>query len=1808
LRHNGHGHYGFFLYLQDMAKGFCKIVAPLTIELRALLPVIIHVLFSCLLALQAQAQPTDLRFMNWHFGRYATLHFGASPPYATNSSPIWQDEGCATISTRNGQLLFFTEGVKVWDRGYNQMPNGFGLLGDQSSSMSGIIAPYIGNSNKYYIFTADHHHNNGSMYGLNYSIVDMGLNNGAGDIIQNKKNIQLTDSTSEAILAIRGQHASEYWIVVQKRATDTIHAYKVDCNGVNDTPVVSAVGSPAASTGYMAVNHAQNKIAMVVQSNPPAFTPTYIQVCDFDQSTGAVSNPVTISNVYYKHYGLYFSPNDSFLYFTAYGSPNPHIFGRYEVYAPNPPASEHIIHSTTSSTSMGALTKGIDGQLYVRLGTHKLGTVKFPDEAVNYHFDSTYIILPYHYPYIQFSIGLPIYFDVWPEPLTVPDTLLCLGTGGHIGNDSLAGWTYAWSPGATLSDSTVASPLASPTVPTTYTVVATNGSCSDTATVFVDIHADTAYITSSTGSLVRCAWVNQLLTAHGGRVLHWYHNGDSVYMGHRQTILATDTGLYQAVVLRCGGTIDTVDATLYFQTPPVVQGPADSVWICPGDSVTLTVAGSGLGAVRWLNGLGTQVGGAVDSLRVGLSGPYTVQLRDSCGYHDTVQFHVFYHPLPQIMFDRPDPAYVCYYDTVPLSVLGDSVTAWHIDGAPALPPYGNTIAISATGRYRATAQNMFGCTDTASVLLHRVPPLSGLIATTGGPVCAGDTLRLAATPAQGTYQWAPAGLFDCDTCKVAFARPLMDTTAYLAYTDLHGCLHHDSAHLAVEHPPTLTAGPDTTVCPGRPVRLRATVSPMLQVPTYLWSPAGPLPANGPQPMVVAQATTTYTVTVRHGLCTLRDSVTVTVLASALSATASPPAVCAGGATVLSATSPDSLVDYQWAPPAGLVDPYAPMTTAYIHAPAIYTVTATDPRTGCTYSATVYTDTLAPPAVAVDGPTVMCPGAQVALRATGGASYAWAPHPSLSCTACPQPMAAPTATTTYTVTATGTNGCTATATHTVDVVQQLSLDVPGDTALCAGGSVALYALGADTLRWSPAATLSCTDCPAPLATPHTTTTYMVAASAPGGCADTAYITVSVWPPPPTLPAGPPTPLCPGDTVHLPGPPGMASYAWAPAMHLDDSTAQRPAATPLSSTWFTLALADSNGCTSTDSLWVAVLPVSGTLPGDRAACAGDTVRLEAAGFVAYTWAAPPGAPLPCTACPAIDVAPQATTVYSLTATDTAGCTVEATATATVWPLPAVALAGPGALCAGDTVLLTASGGGSGTYGWAPIQGLVPDGPGRMRAAPAYSTTYTAGYRDANGCLGTDTHRLDVLPRPHVTASGDTTLCPGQGAPLHAHGATAYAWQPQAWVDSPAAAAPIATPLATATFTVTGTGANGCTNSATVTVALRQPPLLALTPDTSLCRGDTIVLQALAQGSAVLWAPATGLACPTCPTTQAAPAATTSYVATATDSFGCAATAAVQVAVGGPTGGITGPAQACPGDTALLQATGNATAWLWMPGGQSTPAITVTAATTADTYTLVLTDSSGCTATATHVVAPFDTAGPHIIGPAEICEGDTAFWTAAPLAHAAWAPGNLQGAGVQLSPMATTTYTLTATDSNGCRYLRTRVLTVHPRPPVDAGPDLSTRPNVAVQLQGSGAHAYLWTPGTLLDDPAGPGPRFLPPLPGTYVFTLTGTSVDGCTADDSMAVDVADEPKPLLPNAFSPNGDGHNDLFEPWLPQGFVVLELAVFDRWGGAVYRGTGPWNGTQNGRHVPIGTYVAILHYIGPDGQAGHLAGNVTVLR
>jgi gliding motility-associated-like protein len=311
----------------------------------------------------------------WYFGYYAGLDFNSGSPVVLNDSKMFTYEGCATISNASGQLLFYTDGITVWNKNHQVMPNGTGLMGHSSSTQSAIVIPKPGNPSIYYIFTVTEL---AKSDGLRYSEVDMSLNGGLGDVTSNK-NILLFTPTCEKLTAVKSSNGDAFWVVSHAFEDDRFLAYKISATGVNLSPVISNTGATiiASNTqlkdetiGYLKFSPDGTKL---ISCN----TNINVELFDFDAATGVISNP-KIVKLKEENYGVEFSPSGKIAYVSV-GNNRSSALYQYDLTAVDIASTQIAVLSNIEWNQIAALQIAIDGKIYVSGIAGKLSVINNPD-------------------------------------------------------------------------------------------------------------------------------------------------------------------------------------------------------------------------------------------------------------------------------------------------------------------------------------------------------------------------------------------------------------------------------------------------------------------------------------------------------------------------------------------------------------------------------------------------------------------------------------------------------------------------------------------------------------------------------------------------------------------------------------------------------------------------------------------------------------------------------------------------------------------------------------------------------------------------------------------------------------------------------------------------------------------------------------------------------------------------------------------------------------------------------------------------------------------------------------------------------------------------------------------------------------------------------------------------------------------------------------------------------------------------------------------------------------------------------------
>lgn len=415
-------------------------------------------------------------------------------------------------------------------------------------------------------------------------------------------------------------------------------------------------------------------------------------------------------------------------------------------------------------------------------------------------------------------------------------------------------------------------------------------------------------------------------------------------------------------------------------------------------------------------------------------------------------------------------------------------------------------------------------------------------------------------------------------------------------------------------------------------------------------------------------------------------------------------------------------------------------------------------------------------------------------------------------------------------------------------------------------------------------------------------------------------------------------------------------------------------------------------------------------------------------------------------------------------------------------------------------------------------------------------------------------------------------------------------------------------------------GCLQLDTQTVRVLAPPRLQVTSDTALCYGDAVRLWSWAASEGTYnWSPAYRLQGAAQPDPLVQPLVDTSYRLVFTDQNGCQNSDSVhlhlvhQLHIRTPSDTVI-----CSGDPLSLQGRSDGPySYTWTDSlGRvlSRSLDTDLLATYSGTYFLhAYLESCHAEDSMKAALVPYPEA--RVSPDTSICYGDSIQLREAGSPFIRWSPEvairQVLDRNPWVRPLQTQVYTLTALDTMGCPKPSLRKVQVTVIPPIiaRAGPDTLLAFGQSVRLHGSGAPYYSWSPALGLSDPYIADPLASPQRDMWY-YLKTFTS-NGCYGVDSVQVRYAKGPALYVPNAFSPNGDGINDVFRP-VPVGIRRFHFfRVFDRWGRLVFSSRDPnagWNGYVRGVPADLGTYVWEVEGTDLNGRLQDEKGSVVLLR
>jgi hypothetical protein len=1294
--------------------------------------------------------------------------------------------------------------------------------------------------------------------------------------------------------------------------------------------------------------------------------------------------------------------------------------------------------------------------------------------------------------------------------------------------------SYTWGDGSTGSTTSV-------TVFGFYNLTVTDlTGCTGTTFTFVSIPNQIPV--AVTGTNVLCNGASTTINATAGYSSYLWSNtgtGASIDVTPSTTtnyvVTATDAN-------NCTSTASINVAVNGVPVPAIVGGTT----ICNGSNTTLNVS-QNFAQYLWSNTETT------NSISTNIAGTYTVTVTDAnnCTGTATTTLSLATNLTPSIAIDP----YACN-STLTLST-GTGFTTYLWDNGATT----SSITISQSGVYTVAVTDISGCSGSATITA--TIPTQPVVAITGdASVCVGAAATLNASAGFISYAWS-----NTDTNPSISVAPLATTIYTVTITDANNCTATASATITVNANPLPTLTGSTTICNNNNVTIGVSTT----FSAYQWS------SSETTNTISTNLEGVYTVTVTDNSgCEGTASVTLATGSTIVPVLAIAPYTCNGTLTL---TTDTGLSTYLWSNSNTT-------SSTTVSQSGIFTVTVTDTN-GCSGTATITANVPALPVVSITGNAAVCAGNSVDLAASGGfVGYNWSNSSNLQ-----SQTITPASSNTYTVTATDQNGCTATNTATVVVNSLPTPAINGSTTICnSSATVINVATSYNNYAWSNSQTSSSISV-------NTAGTYTVTVTDVNTCTGTATITlINGTNLTPVINANPYQ--C-NNTITLNAGTGFTTYNW-------NTAATTATITVTQSGNYTVTVSNTSGCTGS-AVFNANIPIQNTvtIDGPGSICSGNTATLTAtAGFVDYQWSNT-------TLGNSIIVTPNAQTSYTVTATDSNGCTSTDQITIAVNSALTIQISGNNVICNGATTTLTAD------LGYASY--LWSNGQTTPVLTTDIADTYTVTVTDISGCTGTATITTEAQIAPDPTINEEPYQCNNQLILNVQQGFVDYQW------SIGLGGTTTITVSQDGNYSITVTDINGCTGTNSFFAIIPDDLLVIIqTPSTPICEGGSASLSVPPGLTGYIWS--SGQQVNAITVTQPG-----NYIVTVTDVFGCTATDDFSFTFSPkPNVSISGNSILCGGGSATLTAAGSVGTFQW---SNNTTGATLNVAPSSPTvYTVTITDANNCTATATQLVEAAQEIIIDWVGTDPTCTiggvltlqgisgGQSPFEVSISNGVGSFeTDGTLQPSEyIKYNNIKDGDYTLTVTDALGCTAEADLTLTTPPFTEFFAdtieftrGQQIPLTPPITitpVDVQWISAANILSCDNCLT------------PTASPIENTLVEYAVQGQGACQSTGfyylITAEKDANIYVPNTIALD-DENNFGFTIYGDINLLSIKsLQVYDRWGGqmAVYANILPndpssgWDGRYRNKFVEPGVYVFWAEVELADGSTRVLSGDVTVVK
>jgi gliding motility-associated-like protein len=997
--------------------------------------------------------------------------------------------------------------------------------------------------------------------------------------------------------------------------------------------------------------------------------------------------------------------------------------------------------------------------------------------------------------------------------------------GSTVSLSASAATSYSWT-GPNFFTSNAQTPSignAQPVASGNYTVLASIGTCTASATTSVTVNALPIPLPTNTGPY--CA--NQTIQLNMNAFSSYTWTGPNTFNSNIQnpsvlTASVVNAGPYVVTVTDANGCVNTATTTVVVNPLPIVG--VNSPTACLGGTLSLTASGGT--AYAWVgpNGFTSALQNPdITNAQLVNSGNYTVTATSGFGCVNNAVLSATVQPLPVVSIAGTNTLCSQNFNGSPnqVTINGNGANTYVFSlppgfiGSPSLNAPSFTLfppvtAVQAVAQISVVGTDPLGCINTAVYNVTVVPNPTVVPAPATTSVCQGVPANLTVGGAQ-TYTWSPSVSLNTSNGPSVISTASI-TTVYNIIGSQDGCNSAtESATVLVVPNPTVVIVPGTSsICIGESITLTASGA-----TTYSWDPGTNLnTTTGPVVIANPSVNMTYSVFGTQNTCTHVAVVTVSVFQlPVISVAVSSPTMCMDNFN----GSPNSVVftasganTYTWGGFSGMTASSTngssiTATSILQSAVASGTVQGFD---GFCYNTTTYN------ALAIPNPTIavtsnsMCFGTSAVLNASGAVTYSWSPSNTLNSSTGSSVAASPPTNQIYSVIGSSVGCNSPTESGTVIVVALPVIVVaPVTPTICQGQSIGLTAFGATNYTWTPASSLNTANGSFVIASPDVTTNYTVIGEA-ATCTSSTIRQVGVTPLPIVTASSERTVLCKGQKTTI-NANGSGTYTWNPHFGMIPSE--------YNSNFVTLS---------------PTVSTTYTIYGQNGPCFNHTVF-----------------PIIVKEYPILNLS---TNVQKV--------------------------------CFGKSTSIFAMG--AETYSWAPNVNMQHLTHNMVTVTPSVSTNYTVMGINGTGsvaCMMTKEIVIDVVPTITASATRTVGVCRGSSVKLSSGGSNQFVWTPSTDLSNPLSSQPYASPNVTTVYTVMVSDGGFCTETATCMVVVYDTPTVNAGEDFTMNIDDPMYLNAKGTGT-LKWVLGEGVLCHDCPNSQIIPQNSGCYQIQATGENGC------------------------------------------------------------------------------------------------------------------------------------------------------------------------------------------------------------------------------------------------------------------------------------------------------------------------------------